>query len=1080
MSQLIDLVNKGEWRKLFIEELGWSRPGPNDKVQISIEIEMLGPHLYQFDEVAQYRGIRIFVCPELPDARAQRLLDRQIRRHSTERLIIFSGEYEQEWRWPRSADDQGQGKTRLVSHRHKVGSSSEALSQRLSMIEIGIDESPSVIEVLRRLRAAFDADRITRAFYKAYVKEHSALCTVIEGIDSSDDREWYSTLLLNRLMFVYFMQRKGFMDSDKNYLANRLQRVQESIGQDKFLSFFRGFLLPLFHAGLGSNSGKEALNDQMRSILGDVPYVNGGIFSIHELEERFDSIEIPDEAFTRIFRFFDSYQWHLNDSPTGAENEISPDVLGYIFEQFITYEESGKREKGAYYTKEDVTGYMTVNTVTTRFLDRLEGATGVTAFHLLREDPERYIPESLGFGYGRPFPEISDWRAKASSEYGLPGENWYEVRARHERYESVLMKLKTGEVTSTADLITYDLNIEELALDAIALLTDSAKIGSAWAQLQDITVLDPTCGSGAFLFAALERMQALYLGVLDAADAALESKYEPFLGALVTEARRHPNRDYFVLKQAAQHNIFGVDLMRGAAEIARLRLYLKLVAQLETRDQIEPLPDLEFNIKTGNLLVGASTADSLVAMGDTLDSQDEAQRLSHEASAMSALWEAYVAAQETRDDGLILKAKKALQQTESNVRERLDRFVFGRLGTGDFATWRDKCQPFHWFAEFSDVFNRGGFEIVIGNPPYIAKNKVDYSTAGHRTSSCPDIYAMCMERAVALLSPNGRFAMIVMSNLCFSSDFSPLRAVLRERLPVRWLSSFSRIPAGLFTGARVRNSIVIGQNGDSTRLSATGLHRWEEAYRPHLLQTLNYSDVPQALDTADGRPWPFVPHSRLASALWSVGGRIGTGFARSPRGLDPYETDARGAISKSGPYMLGFRTNGYNWLPVFVDIPPAEDAQGKQTRQTQVSAMWFKDSQDRDLALALLSSRWAYVWWAMVGDDFHVTSGGLLTTPLPKITPESRARALNLVEALRTVTRENIAWKLNAGKRIGNWYMPGAQAVIEELDSLWGEYFMPDSTPGDRLRWLSEAYYFTVRTDLTSREASEEPGGDDE
>jgi len=216
MSPLIDLVNEGQWRELFIEKLGWSRPGSNDKVQIRVEIEMLGSHMYTFDEVAQYRGIRIFVCPELPDARAQRLLDRELRRHSTERLIIFAGEHEQEWRWPRSTDDQGQGKTRLVSHRHRVGSSSEALSQRLSMIEIGVEESPSVIEVLRRLRAAFDADRITKAFYRAYVNEHNALCNVVSGIDSSDDREWYSTLLLNRLMFIYFMQRKGFMDGDKN------------------------------------------------------------------------------------------------------------------------------------------------------------------------------------------------------------------------------------------------------------------------------------------------------------------------------------------------------------------------------------------------------------------------------------------------------------------------------------------------------------------------------------------------------------------------------------------------------------------------------------------------------------------------------------------------------------------------------------------------------------------------------------------------------------------------------------------------------------------------------------------------
>lgn len=252
MSKLIDLVNAGKWRELFIEELGWSKPGSKDQVQI--RVETLGPLFFQFNEVAQYRGIRIFVCHELPDPRTQRLLDREIKRHSTERLVIFAGEHEQEWRWPQSSDDQGRGKTRLVSHRHTVGRSNEALAQRLSMIEIGINESPNIIEVLRRLRAAFDADRITKAFYKAYVKEHIALQKVVEGIDNDEDREWYSTLLMNRLMFIYFMQRKGFMDGDQNYLANRLQQVQASIGENKFLSFFRGFLLPLFHSGLGAVS----------------------------------------------------------------------------------------------------------------------------------------------------------------------------------------------------------------------------------------------------------------------------------------------------------------------------------------------------------------------------------------------------------------------------------------------------------------------------------------------------------------------------------------------------------------------------------------------------------------------------------------------------------------------------------------------------------------------------------------------------------------------------------------------------------------------------------------------------------
>ena len=1063
MSKLIDLVDAGAWSELFIEQLGWNRPQLSS---LSLEIE---EYDWRIVEVAQYKGVRIWHCDELADARTQRLIDREVKKHSVERLLIFADDIEQDWRWPQTSDTQGRGKTRLVSHRHITGAANEALAQRLAMIEIGINESPSVIEVLRRLRSAFDADRVTKGFYRAYVSEHAALQKAVLGIDDAEDSEWYSTLLMNRLMFVYFMQRKGFLDGDRDYLASRLTRVQEAKGKNKFHGFFRDFLLPLFHQGLGSNSGTKHLDELTRKILGDVPYVNGGIFGVHELEQKFEQLDVPDEAFKRIFGFFDWYQWHLDDSPTGADNEINPDILGYIFEQFINYEESGKKEKGAYYTKEDVTSYMTTSTVTTRFLDRLHAATGVTCLHLVREQPSRYVPESLGYGTGEPLPEIGDWREKASPEWGLPGENWFEVRARRERYERLLDDLKAGAARSVADLITLDLSVEDLALDAIALLTDAGHIASAWDELESITVLDPTCGSGAFLFAALERLQLLYSAVLDAAEAALIYSASDPLEELVNEAQGHPSRTYFVLKHAVQHNIFGVDLMRGAVEIARLRLYLKLVAQLETREQIEPLPDLEFNIKTGNLLIGATTAESLVAMGDTLDSMTEAEQLTEEATAMAELWETHVTAQESGDDRIIQIAKGALRRTEANLRERLDRFMFGRLGASDFKTWRDQCQPFHWFAEFSDVFNRGGFDVVIGNPPYIRRNKVDYPTTGHKTSSCPDIYAMCMERALAVSKKHGRFAMIVMTSLCFNAGFAPLRAVLLEHLPTRWLSSYSRIPAGLFTGARVRNSIVIGQHGGEERLFATGLHRWEEAYRPHLLQTLSYSRLPASLDTPDGKPWPFVSHAKVAEALWSVGGRIDTRFAKGPRGLDPYSTDQAGGATASGPFMLAFRTNGYNWLPVFVDVPPAEDSRGRPVKQTEMSALWFRYSEDRDLTLSLLSSRWAYVWWAMVGDDFHVTGGGLLTTPMPRMTDEDRATALHLVQQLRVATRHNITWKLNAGKRIGNWFMPGAHDVTEQLDALWGSYFMPDAQPAERLRWLSEAYYFTVRTDLTSR-----------
>ncbi len=88
-----------------------------------------------------------------------------------------------------------------------------------------------------------------------------------------------------------------------------------------------------------------------------MPYLNGGLFEPHEFEERYPDIDVPDEAFERLFDFFDQYQWHLDDRPLRRRPRDQPDVLGYIFEKYIN-----QKQMGAYYTKEDITGYISKNT----------------------------------------------------------------------------------------------------------------------------------------------------------------------------------------------------------------------------------------------------------------------------------------------------------------------------------------------------------------------------------------------------------------------------------------------------------------------------------------------------------------------------------------------------------------------------------------------------------------------------------------------------------------------------------------------------------------------------------------------
>jgi hypothetical protein len=192
--------------------------------------------------------------------------------------------------------------------------------------------------------------------------------------------------MLNRLMFIYFIQKKGFLDGNTDYLRTKLRQTQEQ-GEN---FFYREFLCPLFFAGFAKKETERSA--EINHLLGRVPYLNGGLFLKHEIEQHYPRIQIPDSAFERIFNFFDQYQWHLDERPLRADNEINPDVLGYIFEKYIN-----QKQMGAYYTKEDITGYISKNTIIPFLFDVVfkkhpAAASGESSlWRILQEDPDRYI-----------------------------------------------------------------------------------------------------------------------------------------------------------------------------------------------------------------------------------------------------------------------------------------------------------------------------------------------------------------------------------------------------------------------------------------------------------------------------------------------------------------------------------------------------------------------------------------------------------------------------------------------------------------------------------------------------------------
>ncbi|URW75045.1 BREX-1 system adenine-specific DNA-methyltransferase PglX [Sphingomonas donggukensis] len=1041
-------LERGEFQHLFVEELGWDRARETHRIPI-------GDDLIVANAVADKRSFKVFVVQSPASAGMLAIADRRLVRdrlapHARENLVIFvSADHQSQiWQWTRREIGRPLA---LREYTFIAGQTGESLLQRLDHLIVDLDEEEeiTILDVADRARLAFDAERPSRRFYDRFKTEHDAFLARIGGIASDDDRSWYASVMLNRLMFVYFIQQKGFLDGDRNYLRNRLQRIQAAEGPDQFHRFYRQFLLRLFFDGLG---GQEAdRSTEVANLLGRVPYLNGGMFVEHFLEQTHD-IEISDAAFVAILDFFDEFDWHLDDRPVRTDNEINPDVLGYIFERYIN-----NKQMGAYYTKEDVTEYIGRSTVIPRLLDMVakqvpNAFSGEDAVWThLRNDPGRYIFPSLKVGAEHDLPaNITQTSAAADGEVpenlGLPRETWRGFIDRKGRHEQLHTALAGGEVSSPDAMVSMNLDIRQFAQDVIDRADDPSLIDAFYRSLSEISVLDPTCGSGAFLFAVLNLLEPIYEATLDRMavfldeatrtgwvwNGALRTRFE----TIVAEAASHRNRKYFVFRSIVVNNLFGVDIMEEAVEICKLRLFLKLASQLEEQADIEPLPDIDFNVRAGNALIGYT--DHPRASGRGLDlaaTQDELERQVAGLSGGHARYRQIQFGDRSEAGALKRQLIADQEQLDATLNRSLGERYSARTESA-LSQWAGSHQPFHWWAAYYEQMERGGFDVIVGNPPYISSTKVrrEYTVLDLETERAGDIYAWVMERSASLLAEGGRSGMIVPLSLSFSSRFTSLREVLTRSYAVNWYSSFGRIPAALFAhDVRVRNTIHVGRkatSGERTRQNLTGrLHRWFEQERPFLFETLAFTQFQPSA-------WAgLVPKVHTPALVAMFEGERGRQIPRTPT--------VEELTRRTGTHVLHFKKSAYNWLNFCRELPPCYDRDGTLIPHTKFGTVPFATREDRDLAFLMLNGKWEFAYWYMIGDDFDVTIGMFegLPLPLPRLSPDQRQELLSIAEELETAMRNAVSFKLNAGKRVGNFNLARCRHITDRSDIIFGEAF---------------------------------------
>ena len=814
----------------------------------------------------------------------------------------------------------------------------------------------------------------------------------------------------------------------------------------------------------------------MGRLLGKVPYLNGGIFQRHQIEELHvedsrnggETIQIPDIAFERLFDFFEAYQWHLDERPLRNDNEINPDVLGYIFEKYINQNEkyTSQKEMGAYYTKEDITEYISKNTVIPSLFDaarkgcRIAFEGEASIWKLLQADPDRYIYDAVKTGVELDLPEeitagIHDvskrglWNTPAPDKYALPTETWREVVARWERYESIHAKLSNGEIDDINALITHNLDIHQFAQDVIENCEGPELLRAFSKAITEVTILDPTCGSGAFLFAALNILEPLYEACLDRMEIFLEElehtrekprteRFRDFRKVL-EDIDQHPNRRYFILKSIIINNLYGIDIMEEAIEICKLRLFLKMVAQIEAVEQMEPLPDIDFNIQAGNTLVGYATYDEVekAVTENRIDFDNTMQRIEEKAEDVEHLFEKF-REQQTELGGDVTPADKQVLRDKLKVLEdELNQFLADEYGIdlnnqADYQNWLSSHKPFHWFIEFYGILRDGGFDVIIGNPPYVEYSKVkeQYTVIEYKTEKCGNLYPMTIERSIDL--NKGLLGMIVQLPLVCTDRMIPAQSLFKTRHRKSWFANFDDRPGKLFDDLQhIRATIFLSKkekNLDTAELYATQYKRWFTEARSTLFENIDYEDITKICFKG---AFPKIGDS--------IGKRIVTKLRAANRSILTFRT---------GQFPCYFHNSPQYWIRATDFVPYFWNERDGEKMSTQVKPLYLTTELDAGVVVATLNSSLFYWWFVVLSDCRHLNLREINNFPIGVDRMEEAIKhslygiTADLIMDFRHHARRKETYYQTTGRVVYDEFYPRhSKSIIDKIDQLLAQHY---------------------------------------
>ncbi|HEX7733732.1 MAG TPA: hypothetical protein VF458_02680 [Ktedonobacteraceae bacterium] len=826
-----------------------------------------------------------------------------------------------------------------------------------------------------------------RRFSAGLHELYLALASSIEGVEDASTRKRSAALLLYRLMFLYFIQQMGLLRGERDYLQRRLEETRET-----GVSFYRAALRPLFCAK-------------------DLALPGTSLFSSREFEERSPGLEIDDELFQRLFALFEAYEWRASGDLPESKQVVTPEIMGTLFERQLH-----PREMGTYYTPREVTSYIARNTLLPALLararahdvvgDRLEKLLWQ---HVSRE-PLRYIYASALQGRGELLPtEIaaglenvalrSLWQQRAPWPYALAGETWREVIARRARVELILDRAAQDVPVALDQLVAWNLDLHALVLETLRTCQEPELVLACYQSLRQLSVLDPTCGTGAFLCAVIPLLQDLHAACLARVEEllttpnSLPAEVRHAFQALLKEAGEPDEHAYTSLLWIINHTLYGIDLNAEAVEVCRLRLCQALLAT-QTRPGLAGLADdFKPHVCVGNSLLGSLAAST--------------------------------------DQPL------APDQPEPPANQR----------------------AFPWHNAFPDPMRRGGFDAVIGNPPYVEYPLVRplYTLDGYTTLETGNLYALTMERAAFLLAPGGHFGMIVPASATCATGYRSLQKLLLAQHALH-IASFSDQRGHLFSMPHPRLCIILYTKvpfahpapaipASRPRVFTTPYLKLGSRARVHLFERLSYTEVtPQHCAS-------LIP--RYGSLLELA---IERKLASQQRLLGFY-------LQRQGAYPIYF-TRKLSWyVQVTPFIPRILDAQGQTRSPSELKNLRFCELPHARMAFAALNSNLFY-WLITTRSDcrnLNMREVQSLPLDLASIQPALQQELCQLSYALEDDLLKHARMRPMLFQKHGHLtiqclYPARSKPLIDEIDRALARHFAFNALELDFLLHYDEQY----------------------